>query len=175
MKNIATIALAALLMNGCTPKMGEDIRIEPQGNLRWENSGSEVVLGIFSLLGASVEKEEIRIGTDLKVLNQWHSDIKVVSLTYALSEENEQFADGEAKRSATAPIVIGSGEEKIIPLILRVDPKRLSVNRLLSLIQSKRHLMIKGDAVIEVWGIQKHYPFEKEVTKLVQKALRGGA
>jgi LEA14-like dessication related protein len=175
MKNIAAIALAALLINGCTPKMGEDIRIEPQGNLRWENSGSEVMLGIFSLLGASVEKEEIRIGTDLKVLNKWHSDIKVVSLTYTLSEDQEPLADGEAKRSTTNPIVIASGEEKIIPLILRVDPKRLRMNRLLSLIQSKRRLVIKGDAVIEVWGIQKHYPFEKEATKLVQKALKGGA
>ncbi|MDD5052355.1 MAG: hypothetical protein PHO27_06460 [Sulfuricurvum sp.] len=173
MKKIIALALAVFLIGGCAPKIGEDIFIEPQGNVHLENSGSEVMLGLLSLMGVSVGKTEIRIGGDLKVTNRWHSDIKVVSLTYSLNDENELIANGEVKNYQN-PIVITAGEGKIIPLVLRIDPERLNANRLLGLIQSKHKWFVKGEAVIEVWGFQKHYRFEKEMTKIMQKALKDG-
>ena len=60
-------AVAGIVLGGCTPKMGEDIMIEPVGNVRLENSGADVMFGVLALLGAPVDKGEIRIGTDLKV------------------------------------------------------------------------------------------------------------
>lgn len=162
------------LMSGCVPKMGEDIFIEPEGNLRMENSGSEVMLGVLALLGVPVENEAIRIGTDVKVLNKWHSDITVVALDYTLNDGNEVIALGEVKKETAKTIIVASGNQKTIPLQFRIDPKKLDSKRVLGIVQSKRKLLVKGKAVIEVWGIEREYPFEKEVTKLIQKALKDG-
>lgn len=172
MKQVFAIAFTALLIAGCAPKMGKDILIEPEGSVRLESSKSEVMLGVLSLLGASVKNEPIRLGGDIKVTNKWHSDLKLISLTYALNDEKESFAQGEANMDKAHPIVVASGEQKIISFSLRIDPKRLSVNRILGIVQSSHPLFIKGEAVIEVWGVQKHYFFEKEATKLIQKALK---
>jgi hypothetical protein len=51
--------------------------------------------------------------------------------------------------------------------------KRLNSNRIIGILELKRKLMVKGNAVLEVWGIQHTYPFEKEATKVVQKAIKG--
>jgi len=174
MKHLFFISLMALFINGCTPKMGEDIFIEPEGNLRLENSGNEVMLGVLALLGVPVENELIRIGTDVKVLNQWYSDIRVVALDYTLNDGNEVIALGEVKKEGSKRVIITSGNQKMIPLQFRIDPKKLDSKRVLGILQSKRKLLVKGKAVIEVWGIEREYPFEKEVTKLIQKALKDG-
>ncbi len=172
MRHSIVIALAVLLLGGCAPKMGKDIFIEPEGNIRFENSESELVLGALSLLGISVNNGPIRLGSDLKVTNKWHSDLTLISLSYTLNDEKSSLGSGEAVINTLHPIVVASGDQKSIPLVLRIDPKRLSANQILGVMQSKRKLFLKGDAVVEVWGIQKHYPFEKEITKLVQKALK---
>lgn len=169
MKRHLSIVLTVILFSGCTPKIGKDIFIEPQGNLRCENTQAEMVLGVLSLLGISTKSGEIRLGSDLKVVNKWHSDIRVVSLTYTLIDAKEVIARGEAKSG----VLIPSDGEKVIPLDFRLDTKQLSSNRVLAIVQSKRKLFVKGEAVIEVWGIQKHHFFEKEVTSVIQKALRG--
>lgn len=174
MKRLFLMASLLFLMSGCAPKMGEDIFIEPEGNLRMENSGSEVMLGVLALLGVPVENEAIRIGTDVKVLNKWHSDITVVALDYTLNDGNEVIALGEVKKEMAKTLVVTSGHQKIIPLQFRIDPKKLDAKRVLGIVQSKRKLLIKGKAVIAVWGIEREYPFEKEVTKLIQKALKDG-
>lgn len=174
MKRLFLMASLLFLMSGCAPKMGEDIFIEPERNLRMENSGSEVMLGVLALLGVPVENEAIRIGTDVKVLNKWHSDITVVALDYTLNDGNEVIALGEVKKETAKTIIVASGNQKTIPLQFRIDPKKLDSKRVLGIVQSKRKLLVKGKAVIEVWGIEREYPFEKEVTKLIQKALKDG-
>jgi len=167
------LLLAALFVTGCTPKIGEDILIEPQGNIRFDSSGPQMVMGILTLLGIGDEKGRLRLGSDLKVVNRWHSDLKLVSLTYSLDDGKESLAKGEALINKHKPMVVESGKEKIIPLLFSIDPKGLENNRVVGVLQGKRKLMLRGDIVVEVWGIQKHYPFEKEATKLVQKALNG--
>lgn len=176
MKNIFVFAVLVLSMGGCaTPKIGEDILIEPQGNIRFENSGPELVMGILTLLGVGGENQPIRLGSDLKVINKWHSDLKLVSLTYTLEDEKEGIIKGEVVIGKNNPIVIESGKEKIIPLGFVIDPKSLDSKHVMGLIHSKRKLILKGNAVIEVWGIQHCYPFEKDSTNLIQKALfKGG-
>ncbi|HLD23938.1 MAG TPA: lipoprotein [Sulfuricurvum sp.] len=173
MKKYLSIALSVILLSGCAPKIGKDICIEPQGNLRWENTQTEMVLGVLSLLGISKKSGDIRLGSDLKVLNKWHSDIRIVSLTYTLTDNQEVIARGGAKTEGGDSILIPSEGQKMIPLEFRIDAKQLSSNRVLGILQSKRKLFVKGEAVIEVWGIQKHHLFEKEVTPIIQKALTG--
>lgn len=173
MKKIVAIALIAFLLGGCAPKIGKDILIEPQGNIRWENTQAEMVLGVLSLLGVPTKQGEIRLGSDLKLINKWHSDIKIVSLTYTLEDDKEIFAQGEANTGSSKSILIPSGAQKNIPLEFRIDPKRLTDSRVLAILQSKRKLFVKGEAVIEVWGIEKHHLFEKEVSSVVKKALKG--
>jgi hypothetical protein len=173
MKKYVSIGATALLLIGCAPKMGEDILIQPEGNVRLESSSNAVMLGVLALIGAPVERGAICIGTDVKVINKWHSDITLVSLDYTLRDGEETIAQGEAKTELLKPLVIASGTQKIIPLTFRIEPERLTPNRILGIVQSKRKLIVKGDAVIKVWGMEKHYPFEKETTKLVQKSLRG--
>lgn len=168
------ILLSVLMMGGCVPKVGKDILIEPQGNIRLESSRSEVMIGMLSLLGVSTRHGEIRLGSDLHVSNKWHSDIKVVSLVYALSDGEELFAEGEAlSKNKEKFFLIPSGGEKNIPLEFRIDTKQLSGDHLLGILRSKHKLFLKGEAVIEIWGIEKHYPFEKEVSNIIQKALSG--
>jgi hypothetical protein len=175
MKNLLFFALLAVLIGGCaTPKIGEDILIEPQGNIRFENSGPELVMGILTLLGVGGENQPIRLGSDLKVINKWHSDLKLVSLIYELEDEKVGIVKGEAVIGKNNPIVIESGKEKIIPLVFAIDPKSLDSKRVLGIVQSKRKLILKGDAVIQIWGIQHHYLFEKDSTKLILKALAKG-
>lgn len=162
-----------LLFSGCAPKMGEDIVIEPSGNVRLESSGNEVVLGVLALLGSPVGDGVIRIGTDVKVTNKWHSDVKVIALDYTLNDANEVIARGEVKKENSAALMVASGNYKNIPLQFRIEPKKLDSKRIMGIVQSKRKLLVKGKAVIAVWGVEREYPFEKEVTKLVQKALMG--
>lgn len=173
MKRSLSLFAIGLLIAGCAPKMGKDILIEPQGNIRWENSQAEVMLGVLSLLGVSTKSGEIRLGSDLLVSNKWHSDIKVVSLKYTLNDGKEMIAQGEMNTVGSKTIVIPSGAQSSIPLSFRIDTKQLNSTRFLGILQSKRKLYVRGEAVIEVWGIEKHHPFEKEVTAVIQKALSG--
>lgn len=172
MKQWGVWAALLILLSGCTPKMGKDILIEPQGGIRLENTQNEVMLGVLWLLGAPVGKEAIRLGGDVKVVNNWHSDMKLIALVYTLSDGSDAIANGEARINDNTSWIIASGKEKVIPLVLRIDTERLSLNRINGILQSKRKLMLRGEAVIEVWGIQKHYTFEKEATKEIQKVLK---
>lgn len=165
--------MAVLLLGGCTPKIGKDILIEPQGNIRWENSQAEVMMGVLSLLGISTKSGDIRLGSDLNVINKWHSDIKILSLDYTLSDGKEVIAQGEAKKEGSKSFLIPSGAQKSIPLEFRIDTKQLNNSRVLGILQSKRKLFVRGDVIIEIWGIEKHHRFEKEVTTVIQKALNG--
>lgn len=172
MGRFVAMALAAFLIGGCTPKMGKDILIEPEGNVRFENTGAEMVLGILSILGASVKNEPIKLGSDLHVINHWHSDLKLVSLKYTLEMDKETIARGEAAADEAHPFIVETGSQKTLPLTLRIDPKRLTSSRVLGVIQAQRSILLKGDAFIEVWGMQKHYLFEKDATPIIQKALK---
>lgn len=172
MSRFVSMALAALLIGGCTPKMGKDILIEPEGNVRFENTGAELVLGMLSVLGASVASQPIKLGSDLNVINHWHSDLKLVSLTYTLEMDKETIASGEAAVNETHPFVVETGKQKKLPLFLRIDPKTITSSRVMGVIQAKRSIVLKGDAYFEVWGISKHYTFEKDATALIQKALK---
>lgn len=165
--------VAVILFAGCAPKMGKDIIVEPQGNLRLESSKAEAIIGVLALLGLPSEKDLIHLGSDLKIINKWHSDVKIISLTYALSDEKGNIAEGEAKTDLTKPLLVSSGSEKILPLAFRIELKRLNGNRIMEILESKRKLTVKGNVVLEVWGIQHTYPFEKEATKVVQKAIKG--
>lgn len=166
------VVAALVLLGGCAPKMGKDILIEPQGGIRLESTQNEVMLGVLWLLGAPVEKESIRLGGDVKLTNRWHSDIRLVSLVYSLNDGAEAIGSGEACLNGSGSWVIASGKEKVIPLALRIDVQRLNLNRINGVLQSKRKLMLKGDALIEVWGVQRHYYFEKEATGEIQKGLK---
>ncbi len=172
-RSLSVILVGAVLMGGCTPKMGEDILIEPQGNVRWESSQTEAVLGVLSLLGVSTTPAQIRLGSDLKLRNKWHSDITVVSLEYTLSDGKEIIARGEAKQEGGRGFILASGSEKTLPLEFRISTEHLNNNRILSLLQAKKKLFIRGEAVVKIWGIEKRHPFEKEVTQLISKALKG--
>lgn len=152
--------------------MGKDIIIEPQGNLRWESSNAEMMIGVLALLGLPSEKDQIRLGTDLKITNKWHSDIKIISLTYRLSDEKGVITEGEAK-NLTKPLVVASESEKLLPLEFRIEMKQLNASRVIGILESKRKIIVKGEAVLEIWGVQRKYPFEKEATKVVQKAIKG--
>lgn len=174
MNNVFLILLLGLLFHGCAPKMGKDILIEPEGNVRFENTGNEVMFGVLALLGVPVENGILRIGTDVKIINKWHSDVRVIALEYTLNDGDTMVALGEVKQENATLLVIPSGSQKTIPLEFCIDPKKLEAKRLLGIIQSKRKMVVKGKAIIEVWGIQREYLFEKEVTQLIQKALRGG-
>lgn len=175
MKRAVLFVGMIFLLGGCAPKMGKDIMIEPSANIRLESSGHEVVLGVLALLGSPVGEGMIRIGTDVKVINKWHSDVKVIALDYTLNDGNEVIAQGEVKKGNAATLLVASGNQKTIPLQFRIEPKKMDSKRILGIVESKRKLLVKGKAVIEVWGIEREYPFEKEVSKLVQKALMGDA
>lgn len=164
--------VAILVLGGCAPKMGKDIIVEPQGNLRLESSKADAIVGVLALLGLPSEKDLVHIGSDLKVINKWHSDVKIISLTYALSDEKGIITEGEAKTDLTKPLLIPSGSEKILPLAFRIELKRLNSTRVIEILESKRKLKVKGVAVLEVWGIEHSYPFEKEATKVVQKTIK---
>ncbi|MBN2871046.1 MAG: hypothetical protein JXK04_08855 [Campylobacterales bacterium] len=172
MKKTIAIALAAFLIGGCAPKIGKEILIEPEGTLRLDTTGIDLLLGVLSVLGAPIEAKTIRIGSDLKITNHWHSDLKVVSLTYALKEGDDVFAEGNGKIGEEGFAIIPVGEEKKLPLVLRIDPERLTPQRLTGIYQGTRELMLQGDLVVEVWGWRKHYRFEKDATKLIEKALK---
>lgn len=172
MKKFLSLVTAAFLIGGCAPKIGEEILIEPEGTLRLENTGAEVILGVLSLLGAPVGKEPIRIGTDLRVTNNWHSELKLVSLTYTLKEGDEVFAEGNGKIGEKGFVVVPVGGEKTLPLVLKIEPDRFTPQRLEGIYRGKRKLTLQGDLVVEVWGWKRHYRFEKEATKVVEKALK---
>ncbi len=173
MRTQIAMVCAVFLLGGCAPKMGKDIVIEPSSNIRMESSPDEVVLGVLALLGSSVGDGVIRIGTDVKITNKWHSDVKVIALDYTLNDANEVIAQGEMVKKSNGSFIIASGHQENIPLQFRIEPKKIDSKRVLGIVQSKRKLLVKGKAVISVWGIEREYPFEKEVTKLVQKALMG--
>jgi hypothetical protein len=173
MRYASLIIASILFFSGCTPKIGEDIFIEPQGNIRLESSQTEVILGVLSLLGVRTKSGDIRLGSDLMIRNQWHSDITLVSLEYTLTDGVENIVRGEVKKDPKAVFIVASGEEKIIPLEFRFDAQQLNSNRVLRLLDGKKKMFIRGEAVLKIWGIEKRHPFEKEVTQVIRKALKG--
>jgi len=172
MKKSLLFVIFAVLIGGCAPKMGQDILVEPEGNIRWESSKTQVILGVLSLLGAPVDKEPIRLGSDLKITNKWHSDVKLVSLHYTLNDADVAIASGEVKADIVHPLIVPSGGESVIPISLRIDSSRVKADRLMEIVRAKRKLFVNGEAVIEVWGFQKQYRFSREATPLIQKALK---
>lgn len=170
MKKALMIAVSALMVGGCSPKMGKDIVIEPQGNLRFENTKTEVLLGVLSVMGMNVDKEPLRLGTDLKIINRWHSDLTLKALSYRLNEGKTILAEGNSPLKND--FRIASNMQRTLPLLVSVDPKVLHTDRMLGIIQGKRKVMIEGDALIEVWGVEHQYHFSKDATPMIQKALR---
>lgn len=171
MKSFLFFTVILALLSGCTPKMGKDILIEPSGHLRWENTKSEVTLGILSLLGAGADREAIRIGTDVHITNRWHSDMKLKSFTYALTEGKQNLANGSASINGTSGFSVPSNTQRVLPLTIEIDPKYITFNRIIGIMQEKNELTIRGEAVVEVWGVEYHYAFSKDATVLINKAL----
>ena len=161
-----TCSLGWILV-GCSPKVGKDILIEPQGNLRWESSQAETLLGVLSLLGISAKNGEIRLGTEVTLINRWHSDIVIRSLNYTLTDTKTVLGGGDVH----APYRIPAGGEKTISVEFKIETKHFNDSKVLSLLRSKHKLFIRGEALIEVWGIEKRYPFEKEVGKALSKKV----
>lgn len=173
MTKFLLLTLVLGLFSGCAPKMGKDVLIEPEGNLRWENSKSEVVLGVLSLLGAPADREPIRIGTDVKITNRWHSEMKLKSLTCSLVEGEKLVATGSAYIDPIKGFSVAPDTRRVLPLSVALDPKIITLNRLFAIMQEKSRMTIQGEAVVEVWGAEYRYPFSKDVTALIAKALNG--
>lgn len=160
-----------LILVGCAPKMGKDIIIEPQGTIRLESSQSDVALEILSAIGLVSSGNGIRLGSDLKIINHWKSDITLRSLSYALADAHEEFARGEVTLDDNKPIVVASNSEQNIPISLLIEPSKLSIGQIEKILASKQPLFIRGSATIQVWGISHSYVFDKEIGKYLAKAL----
>lgn len=173
MKNFLLLTVIMLGLSGCAPKMGKDVLIEPSGHLRWENTKSEVVLGILSLLGGPADRELIRIGTDVTITNRWHSEMKLKSFTYVLTQEKLNLANGSASINGMSGFSVAPNTQRVLPLSIEIDPKYITFNRVIAIMQEKSHLTISGEAVVEVWGVEYHYTFSKDATLLIHKALNG--
>jgi hypothetical protein len=171
MKKIFFLAPLILILIGCAPKMGEDIMIEPQGSIRLESSQSDIALELLSAIGLVSSGNGIRLGSDVKIVNHWTSDITLRSLNYALADSHEEFGRGEVTLDANEPIVIASNSEKSIPITLLIDPSKLSIGQIQKILASKQPLFIRGSATIQVWGIPHRYVFDKEIGKYLAKAL----
>lgn len=173
MKAFLLLSIILGLFSGCAPKMGKDVLIEPSGHLRWENSKSEVALGILSLLGGFSDHEAIRIGTDVTITNRWHSEMKLKSFTYALIEGKQALANGSACINGDEGFSVAPNTQRVLPLTIEIDPKYITFNRVVSIIQEKSKLTLNGEAVVEVWGMEYRYTFSKDATLLINKALNG--
>ncbi|MDP3119725.1 MAG: hypothetical protein Q8N01_04850 [Sulfuricurvum sp.] len=173
MKNFLLLAVILLLSSGCAPKMGKDVLIEPSGHLRWENTKSEVALGILSLLGGPADREVIRIGTDVTISNRWHTEMKLKSFTYVLTEGKQNLAHGLASINGMSGFSVAPNTQRVLPLTIEIDPKYITFNRMIGILQEKNKLTISGEAVVEVWGIEYRYAFSKDATLLIHKALNG--
>lgn len=173
MKQIVILIAILGWLSGCAPKMGKDVLIEPSGHLRWENTKSEVALGILSLLGGSSDHEAIRIGTDATITNRWHSELKLKSFTYALIEGKQTLAHGSACINGDKGFSVAPNTQRVLPLTIEIDPKHITFNRVVSIMQEKSKLTLNGEAVVEVWGIEYRYAFSKDATLLINKALNG--
>jgi len=170
-KKILILITLIFLLDGCVPKMGEDIMIEPQGTLRLESSKVDIALEILSAMGLPTSGNGIRLGSDVKIINHWTSDITLRSLTYSLADSHEEFASGEVTLDAKQPIVIASNSEKNIPITLLIEPSKLSMGQISKMVESKQPLYLRGSVVISVWGIPHRYVFDKEISKYLAKAL----
>ncbi|MDP1785303.1 MAG: hypothetical protein Q8K81_07770 [Sulfuricurvum sp.] len=159
------------LLSGCAPKMGQDVLIEPSGHLRWENTKSEVALGILSLLGGPADREPIRIGTDVNITNRWHSEMKLKSLTYALIEGKQTLATGSACINEGKGFSVAPNTQRVLPLTVELDPKSITLNRVVAILQEKSKMILTGEAIVEVWGVEYHYVFSKDATLLIAKAF----
>ncbi len=171
MKQFLVLMAILGLLSGCAPKMGKDVLIEPSGHLRWENTKSEVVLGILSLLGGSTKAEPIRIATDVTITNRWHSELKLKSFTYALVEGTKTLATGSACINGGKVFGVASNTQRILPLILEIDPKAITMERIMAILQEKNKMTLKGEAIVEIWGMEYRYTFSKDATLLISKAL----
>lgn len=173
MKNFLVLMALLIVISGCAPKMGKDVLIEPSGHLRWENTKSEVVFGILSLLGGPAKAEVIRIGTDVTITNKWHSEMKLKSFTYALVEGKQTLATGSASVDLNKGFSVAPNTKRVLALTIQVDPKSITLNRVVSIMQEKSKMILSGEAVVEVWGVEYHYAFSKDATLLMSKALNG--
>lgn len=151
--------------------MGKDILIEPVGNVRLENSPAEIAVGLLSLLGGD-QKALIRLGSDVKITNRWHASLTLKSLTYELVDGDEVIASGRAKLNPSQPLTISSQSERSVPILLQIDTDPKHLQRLVSLVEGKRSLKIKGEAVVVIMGTDWHYPFEKDSSALLAKVLK---
>ena len=173
MKQFLVLMVIMGYLSGCTPKIGKDVLIEPSGHLRWENSKSEVALGILTLLGGSSDHDAIRMGTDVNITNRWHSEMKLKSFTYALIEGKQTLAHGSACINGDKGFSVASNTKRVLPLTIEIDPKYITFNRVVSIMQEKSKLTLNGEAVVEVWGMDYRYAFSKDATLLINKALNG--
>ncbi|MFZ3053814.1 MAG: hypothetical protein WA099_10430 [Sulfuricurvum sp.] len=171
MKKIYLLLPLIFILVGCAPKMGEDIIIEPQGNIRLESSKADIALELLSVIGLRTSSNGIRLGSDVKIINHWMYDITLRSLSYTLSDSREEFAYGEVILDGKKPMVIASNSEQNIPITLLVEPAKISIGRIEKILASKEPLYIRGVATIQVWGISHSYAFDKEISKYIAKAL----
>lgn len=171
MKKIFFLTPFILILVGCAPKMGKDIFIEPQGTIRLESSRADIALELLSVIGLVTSGNGIRLGSDVKIINHWKSDITLRSLSYALADSHEEFAHGEVMLNDNKPIVVASNSEQNISITLLIDPSKLSIGQIEKILASKQPLFIRGSATIQVWGIPHRYVFDKEIGKHLVEAL----
>lgn len=169
MRRFIVLLASLFLITGCMPKMGEDIAIEMGSDIRLENSQAEVVLGILSILGGTNKQVPLKIGGDLIITNRWHSDLKLVSLEYALIDEKGKLVSGTAMIDSKKSFVVSSHTQKKLPLLFRIDPGSLTASRIMAITQPKGKATLKGEAVVQVWGKELRYPFEQDAKQIFEK------
>ena len=151
------------------PKMGQDIAFEMGSDVRIESSKADIMLGMLSIFGASNEKVPLKVGGDIKIINRWYSDLKVVSLEYALVDETGKVASGSAKIDPKSPFVITAHTQRNLPLLLQIDTSSLNPARLMAMTKPSGKVTLKGEAVVQVWGKELRYPFERDAKKIFEK------
>ena len=166
MRGLVLLLSSAFLISGCMPKMGEDFAIETGSDIRLENSQAEIVLGMLSIFGGTNKKIPLKIGGDLIIINRWHSDLKLISLEYALVDEKGKLASGSAKIDTKTPFVVTSHTQKKLPLLLIKDSVSLNSERIMAIMHSKGKVTLRGEAVVQVRGKELRYPFEKDAKKV---------
>lgn len=169
MRRFILLLSSVFLISGCMPKMGEDFAIETGSDIRLENSQAEVVLGMLSIFGGTNKKIPLKIGGDIIIINRWHSDLKLISLEYALVDEKGKVASGSANIDTKTPFIVTSHTQKKLPLLLIVDIASLNSARVMAMMHSKGKVTLRGEAVVQVWGKEIRYPFEKDAKKIYDR------
>lgn len=142
-----------MFIQGCTPKLGENIFVNIEKNdIKLENSKADVSMTVLSFVGLPFDKTPIKLSGYLSVDNKWWKDIEVKSITYELRQNDIVVAKGSAKIKPQLSLIIPSGECKKIPLTLEIDTKNITPLKMIKRLSNYEKLEINGTVIISVFG-----------------------